>query len=153
MEDAGHSGSTSYSRVNVNLYVDVRRSGPGRDMCRHVRAQVGFMLVDELARQLGASLDKLQHSAALGRGRFCGKRVLLAKPMTFMNNSGESVGKLARYFKASFPALSDLNHLIKLLSGAVGPLGSLCCLKMWCTTPQRSWPMQFLPSRPLPIAL
>lgn len=59
------------------------------------------MLVDELARQVGAPLDKLQHNAAVGRGRFCGKRVLLAKPMTFMNNSGESVGKLARYFKVS----------------------------------------------------
>lgn len=61
-------------------------------MCRHVHAQVGFMLVDELARQVGATLDKLQHNAAAGRGRFCGKRVLLAKPMTFMNNSGEAVG-------------------------------------------------------------
>lgn len=73
-------------------------------MCRHVRTQVGFMLVDELARQLGTQLDKLQHNAAVGRGRFCGKRVLLAKPMTFMNNSGESVGKMARYFKARDPA-------------------------------------------------
>ena len=44
-------------------------------------------------------MDKLQYSAAVGRGRLCNKRVLLAKPMTFMNNSGESVGKLARYYK------------------------------------------------------
>lgn len=67
--------------------------------CDGMCAQVGFMLIDELARQLGAHMDKLQHNAAVGRGRFCNKRVLLAKPMTFMNNSGESVGKLARYYK------------------------------------------------------
>ena len=59
------------------------------------------MLIDALARQQGIHLDKLQHSAAVGRGRLCDKRVLLAKPMTFMNNSGESVGKLARYYKVT----------------------------------------------------
>ena len=58
--------------------------------------QVGFMLLDTLARQLGIHMDKLQFSAAVGRGRL---REILAKPMTFMNNSGESVGKLARYYK------------------------------------------------------
>lgn len=59
------------------------------------------MLVDALARQQGIALDKLQHNAAVGRGVLCGQRVLLAKPLTFMNNSGESVGKLARYYKVA----------------------------------------------------
>ena len=63
--------------------------------------QVGFKLIDTLARQQGINVDKLQYSAAVGRGRLCNKRVLLAKPMTFMNNSGESVGKLARYYKVT----------------------------------------------------
>jgi hypothetical protein len=57
------------------------------------------MLIDALARQLGIHVDKLQHNAATGRGKFCDKRVLLVKPMTFMNLSGEAVGKLARYYK------------------------------------------------------
>ena len=61
------------------------------------------MLIDTLARQLGIRMDKLQHNAAIGRGRLCEKRVLLAKPMTFMNSSGESVGKLARYYKVRLP--------------------------------------------------
>ena len=64
------------------------------------------MLIDILARQLSIHMDKLQHSAAVGRGRLCEKRVLLAKPMTFMNNSGESVGKLARYYKVQAPPIS-----------------------------------------------
>ena len=73
---------------------------------RLVCMQVGFMLIDTLARHLGIHMDKLQHSAAVGRGRLCDKRVLLAKPMTFMNNSGESVGKLARYYKVRSSARS-----------------------------------------------
>ena len=36
----------------------------------------------------------------MGKGRLCGKRVLLAKPLTFMNVSGESVGALVRFYKA-----------------------------------------------------
>lgn len=71
------------------------------------------MLLDELARQQGIKLDKCQHNAAVGRGTLAGKRVLLAKPLTFMNASGESVGKLARYYKARRP--SQLSACVGLL--------------------------------------
>ena len=57
------------------------------------------MLIDELARRQGTRADRLQHSAAVGRAQLEGRRLLLAKPLTFMNSSGESVGKLARYYK------------------------------------------------------
>ena len=84
--------------------------------------QVGFMLIDMLARYLGIHMEKLQHSAAVGRGRLCDKRVLLAKPMTFMNNSGESVGKLARYYKVRSSAglaaiVVRLHNIYWLLQG------------------------------------
>ena len=58
------------------------------------------MLIDELARRQGARVDRLQHNAAVGRAQLEGAWALLAKPLTFMNASGESVGKLARYYKA-----------------------------------------------------
>jgi len=47
-----------------------------------------------------AGINKLERKAAVGKGRLCGKRVLLAKPLTFMNVSGESVGALVRFYKA-----------------------------------------------------
>jgi hypothetical protein len=47
-----------------------------------------------------AGINKLEGKAAVGKGRLCGKRVLLAKPLTFMNVSGESVGALVRFYKA-----------------------------------------------------
>jgi PTH1 family peptidyl-tRNA hydrolase len=57
------------------------------------------MLIDVLARMESITVDRLQENAAVGRGRLCGKKILLAKPMTFMNNSGESVGRLARFYR------------------------------------------------------
>ncbi|KAI7835641.1 hypothetical protein COHA_010472 [Chlorella ohadii] len=70
--------------------------GPRYEDNRH---NVGFMAVDALARQEGIAVDRLQDNAAVGRGRFCGKKILLVKPMTFMNVSGEAVGKLARFYR------------------------------------------------------
>lgn len=52
----------------------------------------------------------MQETAAVGRGRFCGKKVLLVKPMTFMNVSGEAVGKLARFYRVRIgPPLPPLH--------------------------------------------
>jgi hypothetical protein len=63
------------------------------------KSQVGFMVVDSLARSAGIDMRKLEKSAAVGRGELQGRKVILAKPVTFMNNSGESVAALARFYK------------------------------------------------------
>ena len=70
--------------------------GPRYEATRH---NVGFMALDALARQEGIAVDRLQENAVVGRGRFCGKKVLLCKPAIFMNNSGEAVGRLARFYR------------------------------------------------------
>ena len=61
--------------------------------------QVGFQVLDRLASRLGLSLNKAQDKAFQARGCIAGKQVVLAKPITFMNLSGEAVGKLTRYYK------------------------------------------------------
>ena len=55
--------------------------------------------MDAIARAEGINMNRLQDAAAVGRGRLAGQRILLAKPMTFMNNSGESVRKLVNFYK------------------------------------------------------
>lgn len=61
--------------------------------------QVGFMVVDSIARSASIDMRKLEKSAAVGREELHSRKVILAKPMTFMNNSGESVAALARFYK------------------------------------------------------
>ncbi|GIM12989.1 hypothetical protein Vretimale_16195 [Volvox reticuliferus] len=57
------------------------------------------MVLDELAGQAGIDCRKLEKSAAVGKGEVQGKQVLLVKPVTFMNNSGESVAALAKFYR------------------------------------------------------
>jgi peptidyl-tRNA hydrolase, PTH1 family len=59
------------------------------------------MLVDALAQITGVELNRLQHNAAVARVILNKKKVVLVKPLTFMNNSGESVGKLSRFYKVT----------------------------------------------------
>jgi PTH1 family peptidyl-tRNA hydrolase len=66
---------------------------------RGTRHNVGFATVDALAARHGVSLGSRAHRAAIGRGVVAGVRVLLAKPQTYMNLSGESVGALSRYHR------------------------------------------------------
>ena len=56
------------------------------------------MTIDALARQIDVKTDRLQANCAVGRGRLFHHKLLLVKPMTFMNVSGEGIGKLSRYY-------------------------------------------------------
>lgn len=60
------------------------------------------MVVDSIARATGIDMRKLEKSAAVGRGELHGRKIILAKPVTFMNNSGESVAALARFYKVGW---------------------------------------------------
>jgi peptidyl-tRNA hydrolase, PTH1 family len=64
----------------------------------NTRHNVGFTVVDEVARRLGISFQE-KFQAQFGQGDRDGERIYLLKPMTFMNLSGESVGEAARFFK------------------------------------------------------
>ncbi|OGO31624.1 MAG: aminoacyl-tRNA hydrolase [Chloroflexi bacterium RBG_16_56_11] len=65
------------------------------------RHNVGFMCVGHLAKAQGIHFDKKQGQARTGIGTIAGKRVVLARPQTFMNASGESVSALARKLNAA----------------------------------------------------
>ncbi len=71
---------------------------PGRQY-RGNRHNIGFMVVDRLAADNGIQSSKVQNKAIVGDGRVAGQRVILAKPQTYMNNSGDAVGPLANFYK------------------------------------------------------
>jgi PTH1 family peptidyl-tRNA hydrolase len=71
---------------------------PGRRF-RLNRHNIGFMVVDTIAREIGTTFTRHQAQALLTDGQWEGARVYLAKPQTYMNLVGASVGPLARYYR------------------------------------------------------
>lgn len=63
------------------------------------RHNIGFMAVDAIASAHGISGWKSKHAGLLAEGNVAGERVLLLKPQTFMNKSGDSVHQVARFYK------------------------------------------------------
>ncbi len=66
------------------------------DRTRH---NVGFEVIDQLSKEYNISVDTAKHKGLYGKGRIEGQTVILLKPMTYMNLSGESVVAVANYFK------------------------------------------------------
>lgn len=62
---------------------------------------LGFMVVDKLAEEMGIELDKKKYNSLCGEGFFDGEKILLCKPTTFMNNSGLCLAALKKKFKDS----------------------------------------------------
>ena len=63
------------------------------------RHNVGFLALDLLAQELGITVNRSRFKALCGEGTIDGQRVVLMKPQTFMNLSGESVRELSDYYK------------------------------------------------------
>ena len=63
------------------------------------RHNAGFDVIDTLAGKYNISVDGRKNRALIGKGIIEGKKVILAKPQTYMNLSGESLGGLVEYYK------------------------------------------------------
>jgi PTH1 family peptidyl-tRNA hydrolase len=92
---------------------------PG-DEYAHTRHNVGFDVVDELARRHGGRLRKGKERALVDEVRIDGRRVALGQPQTYMNLSGESVSPLVRRF-----GIDDLTRLVVVHDEFDLPLGRL----------------------------
>lgn len=80
------------------MYIIAGLGNPTREYME-TRHNAGFSVIDVLAKQLNISVDERKHKALIGKGRWEGMRVILAKPQTFMNLSGESVRAMADFYK------------------------------------------------------
>ena len=85
------------------LFVGLGNPGPAYEGNRH---NIGFMAVDEIARAHGFGPWRARFQGLVAEGRIAGARVLLLKPLTFMNESGRSVGEALRFFKLEPSAVS-----------------------------------------------
>lgn len=65
----------------------------------NTRHNIGFELIDALADKYSISVMDVKHKALTGKGIINGQKVILVKPLTFMNLSGESIRPIADYYK------------------------------------------------------
>lgn len=100
------------------VYLLVGLGNPGREY-RDSRHNVGFMAIDRIASAWDVRLSRAQSKAILGNGVRLGKKVILAKPQTYMNLSGESVSALVNFYKIPKERLLVFHDDLDL------PLGSI----------------------------
>ena len=83
------------------------------------RHNIGFAVIDEIARRAAVGFESAPAEAVIAKWRRPEGGALLAKPLTFMNLSGQAVGEIARYFKVDVP------DLLIVVDEAQLPLGKL----------------------------
>ena len=89
------------------------------DQYEGTRHNVGFEVVDELAERAGVPVQKLKYRALTNTAQVGGEKVLLMKPVTFMNLSGEAVRPAADFYKIS------PDHVLVLSDDVALPVGKL----------------------------
>ena len=100
----------------MHLIVGLGNPGKKYERTRH---NIGWMVLDELARRGNLSFTRKQHQAFTASGLVAGHSAMLAKPQTFMNESGVAVSALARYNRVA------PDHLIVVCDDLNLPTGKL----------------------------
>lgn len=96
------------------LVLGLGNPGPQYADTRH---NLGFMVVAELARRLGASLTRRGHSSLWGEGRLAGRKIILAQPQTYMNLSGQAAQGIMGYFDLPLERLVVVHDDLDLEAG------------------------------------
>ena len=89
-EGAGSHGAPEWLIVGLG--------NPGREY-QNTRHNAGFLFIDHLAAAIGSSVSRARFHALVGEGTVAGKRVLLMKPETYMNLSGQAVREAAAFYR------------------------------------------------------
>ena len=80
------------------LYIIAGLGNPGIKY-QDTRHNAGFLVIDILSKKYNINITQLKHKALTGSGKIEGVRVLLVKPQTYMNNSGESIRDIIDWYK------------------------------------------------------
>jgi peptidyl-tRNA hydrolase, PTH1 family len=102
----------------TETYLIVGLGNPGREY-RENRHNVGFMLMDRLAVKLNARFTRLQSKALVASAAYNDGKIILAKPQTFMNLSGQSVQGLVHFYKLPLTNLLVAHDDLDLPPGAI----------------------------------
>jgi PTH1 family peptidyl-tRNA hydrolase len=101
----------------IRLIVGLGNPGPEYETTRH---NAGFWLADHVADDLRASFTMEKgFSGFVAKARHGGENIVLLKPMTYMNRSGQSVGAVARFYKFTAEQVLVLHDELDLMPGHV----------------------------------
>lgn len=81
------------------MYIIAGLGNPGKEYV-NTRHNVGFDVIDALADKYNISVLELRNKALVGKGIIQGQKVILVKPLTYMNLSGESIRPIVDYYKS-----------------------------------------------------
>ena len=115
---AWFKGDDELDMADGERYLIAGLGNPGREHNKN-RHNIGFMTVDRLAVENGISLNRAQSKAVVGNGRVAGKRVILAKPQTYMNRSGDSIGPLVNFYRIPLENVLVIYDELDLSFGAL----------------------------------
>ncbi|MTH55251.1 aminoacyl-tRNA hydrolase [Bacillus mangrovi] len=100
------------------MKVFVGLGNPGRQYA-DTRHNAGFMVIDELSRRLSIPLDKTKFNGVYGTGFAGSSKVLLVKPLTYMNLSGECVRPLMDYYEVPDENMAVIYDDLDLPAGKI----------------------------------
>lgn len=104
------------SGTRMKLIVGLGNPGREYELTRH---NIGFMAIDELAKRWNISLNEQKFKGVFGAGFVNGEKVILLKPLTYMNLSGESIRPLMDYYKI------DVENFVVMYDDLDIPVGKL----------------------------
>ena len=99
-------------------YIIAGLGNPGAEY-EYTRHNAGFLALDHIAEKLGVKVNRVKFKSYTGEGVLAGKKVLLIKPATFMNKSGEAITEALGFYKLPVQNLLVLVDDIALPTGAM----------------------------------
>lgn len=100
------------------MYIVVGLGNPGREY-ENTRHNTGFITIDKLADKYNIDINKEKHKALIGSGVIDGEKVVLVKPQTYMNLSGQAVFEVMNFYK------EELSNLIVVFDDVDLPAGTI----------------------------
>ncbi|KIY23435.1 MULTISPECIES: aminoacyl-tRNA hydrolase [Mesobacillus] len=100
----------------MRLFVGLGNPGRQYEQTRH---NIGFEVIDELSKRWNIPLDQAKHKGLYGKGFVGGEKVILLKPLTYMNLSGESIRAMIDYYSI------DIEELLLIYDDLDMPAGRI----------------------------
>lgn len=100
------------------MYIIAGLGNPGKKY-ENTRHNLGFIVLDQLAKELGVKIDKSKFKSLICETKIGDEKVILVKPQTFMNNSGEALREIVNFYKI------DPENLMVIYDDVDIPLGRI----------------------------